>query len=124
MITGVGECLADLRRGGRPHRSRAQAARHLNQIHLQVVTLQPGRLPVRWFVGDPQSPIPIAELIAKLAATSQHLQPVNHLIAVVLRDHHSNRQTLLDGGDQLGWGHQERAVSDERDDPLATVRNR
>ena len=34
----------------------------------------------------------VAELVAELAAVAEHLQPVDHLVAVVLRDHHGDRR--------------------------------
>jgi len=46
---------------------------------------------------------------------------VDDLVATVLRDHDGDRQALLGGGDQLGRGHQEGAVAQERDDPLGGV---
>ena len=51
-----------------------------------------------------------------------HLQAVDHLVAVVLRDHHGDGDALLRRGDQLGGREQERAVADEHHDPGVGVR--
>ena len=75
-------------------------------------------------VGEAQAAVAVAELVAELPAAAQHLQPMDHLVAVVLGDDDGDRRPFLRGGDQLGGRHQERAVPDKRHHALGSVRER
>ena len=116
----LGQRIPQLGRGPGPQGPGAEAGRDLNQVEAEVVALQPrrlGHLPG----GQLQRLGPVAELVAELPAAAQHLQPVNDLIAAVVRDDEGDGQALLGGGDQLGRRQQERPVAEEGDDPRARL---
>src|SRR3954451_5448623 len=107
--------------GVRPDRAGSQPRRDLYEVDLEIVAVQPGLAAV--LLGrQVEGAGAVAELVAELAAVAGHLQAVDHLIAVVLRDHHRDGDALLHGGDQLGRRHQERAVTDEHHYPRVRVR--
>ena len=83
------------------HGAGAEPGGDLDQVDGQVVAVQAGGL-VPACVGQLQAVGAVAELVAELAAVAEHLQPVDDLVAVVLRDDQGDRQALLGGGDQLG----------------------
>ena len=109
VIAGAGERVTHF--GGSSGAQRACARRVRSaRVDLEVLTVEARRLPAGLTVGEAQAAVAVAELAAELPAAAQHLQPMDHLVAVVLGDDDGDRQPFLRGGDQLGGRHQERAV--------------
>ena len=121
---GLGQRRAHVVGGLGADGPRAEAVGDLDQVDVEVLAVQARLLLGGLLPGEVEGAGAVAELVAELAAVPAHLQPVDDLVAVVLRDHDGDGEALLGGGDQLGGRHQERAVADERPRPASRGRGR
>ena len=77
--------------------ARAPAAGNLDEVHLQVLALALGRLARRVAVtGEQAHRRDNGTCVAELPSAAPHLQPVNRLVAVILRNHDRDRQSPLE----------------------------
>ena len=73
VVSGVCQRVADLGSGGCTDCAGASATGNLDEVHLEVLALKPGRLALRFSVAESKRIVAITELIAELPSTTPHL---------------------------------------------------